>query len=970
MFEERIGPYRIAEVLGTGGMGEVFKAYDETLGRWVALKRIRTDQVELAEDNRERLRREARAVARLNHPSIVQVYHVFQDGDSDCIVMEFAEGETLDRVVARRVLTPARAAAIGRDVALGLAEAHAKGIIHRDLKTENVVVTPEGPAKILDFGLAKPIAVEGFEGTSLTGKGQLVGTSRAMAPEYVGGGEVDARADLFALGVLLYEVLTGESPFRAHNTLATLKRVILHEPPAVTERNARVPPALAALIGRLLAKEPDERPASADQVAEVLGTIVAELSSEEVERPPFTPIPPPRSDSTLATTVAVPLPGRRPALVAAIALGVIGLAVSGWLALGRTRSFAFAPQDRIVLGDFVNTTGEALLDDSLAAAFRLGLEQSRYAVVVPAVEIRESLARMQRDAASRIDRELGSEICLREGARALVLGSVVEVGGAYALSAEVVDPRTGTGVYTVPPVTARGRDDLLAAIEEVTGLVRRHLGESLQAVELDTRPLEKVTTRDLRALQRYSRGLGELAEGDYDEAIALLGSAVELDPEFAMAHARLGLLYHSIGRGGGRARLHFERALAANERLTEFERLYVEGWLATLRGTPEQMVERWSALAALFPEEVEGHHNLGMVRWLYQNRFAEAAEAFAAASRVRSGRLRPQAFGHRGYCLLALGRDDEAVASFEEAWRLERSHVALGLADAWAATDRVTAATAFLEGLDDVSEVTQREARRRLALLAADGGRFRRAVELLRPVAAGLDADGLPRRALLVRLGILAVFEASGDRDAFADAVAETAPLLAPELLAGRELDLAPVPALAVFGRLAARAGRLDLAREIEERAQAILAEGEVPLWRGYVALLAGEIALAEGRPADAVAAIGAGLQAADVFALRESLARAREAAGDAAGAIAEHRWIVDHRGRAFAECDVLCGVREANVLAWSRSLERLGELHAERGEPAAAAEALDRLAAHWSAAEDAGRLARVRAIRAGLPRP
>jgi tetratricopeptide (TPR) repeat protein len=358
-----------------------------------------------------------------------------------------------------------------------------------------------------------------------------------------------------------------------------------------------------------------------------------------------------------------------------------------------------------------------------------------------------------------------------------------------------------------------------------------------------------------------------------------------------------------------------------------------------------------------------------MVRWLYQNRFAEAAEAFAAAARVRAGRLRPQAFGHRGYCLLALGKDDEAVASFEEAWRLEPSHVALGLADAWAATGRETAATAFLEGIEAESEVTEREARRRLALLAADGGRFHRAVELLAPVATRLQTEGLPSRALLVRLGMLAVLDAAGEPGALAAGVAETAPLVAPELLGGRELDLAPVPVLAVFGSFAARAGRLDLARESAERARAILAEGEVPLWRGYEALLAGEIALAEGRPADAVATIATGLQAADVFALHDGLARAKEAAGDPEGAIVAYRWIVDRRGRAFAECFEVCGVREANVLAWSRSLARLGALHAERGDAAAAAAALDRLVAHWSAAEDAERLAHLRESRAALPR-
>ena len=194
---KQLGPYRLEEQLGAGGMGEVYKAYDDRLDRWVAIKRIRGDKDE-AEENRERFQREAWATAQLNHASIVHLYDIFQDGDNDCIVMEFVDGVTLDTLIRNGPLEPAQAASLGYEIASGLTEAHAKGIIHRDLKVENIIVTPEGRAKILDFGLARPLLKDELD-ASLTGKGQLVGTSRAMSPEYVGGEEIDHRSDLFSL---------------------------------------------------------------------------------------------------------------------------------------------------------------------------------------------------------------------------------------------------------------------------------------------------------------------------------------------------------------------------------------------------------------------------------------------------------------------------------------------------------------------------------------------------------------------------------------------------------------------------------------------------------------------------------------------------------------------------------------------------------------------------------------------------
>src|SRR5215203_4518933 len=278
---DRIGPYRLESRLGRGGMGEVFLAFDERLERWVAVKRIRWHPG-TAPGAAERFRREARAAARLNHSAIVQVYDLVTDGDGDAIVMEHVVGQSLAALLSDSALAPALAVRLAREVAEGLAHAHAAGFVHRDLKAENVMVTGSGAAKILDFGLAKALAPASDltskatpEDESLTAHGVVVGTYHTMSPEQAGGGEVDARSDLFALGVLLYEMLTGRSPFRGGNALDTLKRVLTETPTSLGVLRPDLPPPLAALVDELLAKNRGSRPESAADVARRLAEIEA-----------------------------------------------------------------------------------------------------------------------------------------------------------------------------------------------------------------------------------------------------------------------------------------------------------------------------------------------------------------------------------------------------------------------------------------------------------------------------------------------------------------------------------------------------------------------------------------------------------------------------------------------------------------------------------------------------------------------
>jgi len=333
-----IGSYRVEKRLGSGGMGEVFLGFDQRLRRQVAIKRIRGGPD--LDRQGERFRREARVAARLSHPAVVHIYDLVEDGSGLAIVMEYVEGRTLAELMADGLPAPALSLRLARDVAEGLAAAHAAGLVHRDLKSENVMVTAEGRAKILDFGLAKPV-LEAAEDESLTAHGTVIGTSRSMSPEQASGGEVDARSDLFSLGVLLYEMLAGRSPFRGSNSLDTLHRVITHHPPPISSLRPDLPRDLSLLVEHLLAKDRAARPRSAREVAASLERIAASLNLAAWKGTPaggeerWSEMD---TEMTLAASLAPPLPAgessalsprsrRRPLGLAVAALAVVALAL-------------------------------------------------------------------------------------------------------------------------------------------------------------------------------------------------------------------------------------------------------------------------------------------------------------------------------------------------------------------------------------------------------------------------------------------------------------------------------------------------------------------------------------------------------------------------------------------------------------------------------------------------------------------
>jgi len=941
-------------------MGEVYKAYDSRLERWVAIKRIRGDKNEAAE-NRKRFQREARATAKLNHSSIVHLYDIFQDGESDCIVMEYVEGKTLDKLIRNGPLEPVQAATLAHEIATGLSEAHSKGIIHRDLKVENVIVTLDGHAKILDFGLARPLLKDDFE-TSLTGKGQLVGTSRTMSPEYVSGEEIDHRSDLFSLGVLLYEAVTSHSPFRAHNTLATLKQVMLHRQTPAHQVNAQVPEELSAVIENLLEKDPDDRPQSAKEVAQEFGRISGQLSSGEVERP--------FSSSSFSTTptevfshtpTSVDLLGRRRWLVAIVSVLLIGVvATYGFTRWWIDRSIDPATKEqpaanprvlnRVVLADFQNHTGEPLLDDSMALAFRLGLEQSRAASVLPPSEVQAALTRMELDETTPVDRELGIEVGQREGARAVVIGAIVKIGETYTLSAEIVDPKTSVTAFATKQI-APNQNALMATLETITKEIRLHLGESSTMIEEAQQPLEKVTTKNIEALKAYSLGVVKSERDEDDDAVRLFKQALDIDPEFAMAHAKIASLYIFQDRGRAEILQHLDSALRLSDRLSAIEKLYVEGWAARIEGRPDGVIEAWSLMSTLYPNNPVGQYNLGLALTIYNRQFELAFRAFEGALQAEAAArpgARTNTLRHLGYSQLALGRFDAATEYFEE---MEGPAKLRALADLHLLEARYSEAEELLrEGLQSSSRPGS-NIKLHLAQVFADQGRVHEALKEAREARDLATRDDDDTDLLGSQIAIMVAHQQLEDEQGF-EAALSRANKVAQDFMntSYEHLDRMPIAILALIGKLNARSGQRETAEAILEWTLLMVEKMPLNAWRGAVAMLEGEVLMARGNANEAIARFEEATEYVGLFQVHESLAQGYWAAQRFKAAIAEYQWLVNHRGLAVVDCKLEC--RSLNLSAWSLALYRLGQLYEQTGDLKKASEHYQRFIDHWPSAE------------------
>jgi tetratricopeptide (TPR) repeat protein/predicted Ser/Thr protein kinase len=771
----RLSHYRIVARLGGGGMGVVYRAEDTRLRRPVALKFV-SDELSRDPEALSRFAREAQTASALNHTNICTIYDVGEHDQRSFIVMEYLEGTTLQDRLAAGALSLNTVIDVGSQIADALDAAHSADIIHRDIKPANIFITARDRVKLLDFGLAKmrAPAAQQADATTIAGtrQGVVMGTAAYMAPEQARGETVDHRADIWSVGLVLYEMVKGTRPSQA------------------VRLRVEASPELERIISKCLETEPDQR----YQHAADLRTDLERLKHGSDTAPVGD-----RQASGRART--------RWRLVAAAAV-VLAVLVAAYLFAPRAATLT--DKDTIVLAEFANTTGDPVFDGALRQGLSAQLQQSPFLSLVSDDRIKETLAMMQQSPDVRLTPEIAQGVCVRTASAAVLDGAIASLGSQYILALRAKNCATGDILADEQAQVAR-KEDVFGSLSQMATQVRQRLGESIVSIEKYSRPLQEATTASLDAWKAFTTATQVFASSGRARAIPLFERAIAIDPDFAVAHARLGTYYSNQGESA-KSRQSTTKAYELRHRASDAERFYIEAMYdRSVTGNMDREMETLEAWAQTYPRDSIPHALLAGFATRSTGKY-ELSIAAAERSMVLSGGSAP-AYGSKAYSELYLSRLDAAEATirraeenkFNSEYFLVRYFIAFLRGDAEGMRQQAAMARASRSTEDLISHLE--------ALRLAGSARLQDARRTAAVAAAIAKQSGRHERAALFEAAT-AVWEAWYGNPAAARQKVTTALALG----RGHEVDYAAAFALAMSGDVSrSRALAGDLARDYPE---------------------------------------------------------------------------------------------------------------------------------------------------------